>query len=448
MLTKGQNELLTRVGPGTPMGNLMRRYWVPALLSWEVEEPDGPPATIKLLGEELVAFRDTTGKVGVVGARCPHRRAHLFWGRNEECGIRCTYHGWKFDVHGQCVDMPSEPAESNFMDRVRIPAYPTYEIAGMVFCYMGPPDKQPAPPLFQWTQVPPEQRALSKVWQECNWLQALEGGIDNVHSTFLHSGRPPGRAYDPSDPRNRGRNVSKAPRLEVVPTDYGYCYGAVLDMGEEGTNHVRGYHWIMPWNQIRATGGNSGHLWVPMDDENTMVYNCSVVFDDTPPRNGRGGAGLAEEGPEMRPWFRQARRHIGAGNEFGVDVDVDNNFRSVRNQSNRYLIDRFLQKTETYTGITGLNTQDRAIQESMGPIADRTLERLGTTDRAIVHARFALLKAIKTVQEGGDPPGVAPTYYRLRAYETVLPKSEHWFEAIEDKLMRPDAPEPQVVGKA
>lgn len=435
MLTREQNELLTHVGPGTPMGNLMRRYWVPAIMAWEIEEPDSPPVTIKLLGEELVAFRDTTGKVGIVGARCAHRRAHLFWGRNEECGLRCVYHGWKFDVNGQCVDMPSEPAESNFKDVVRIPAYPTYEIAGLVFCYMGPRDKQPEPPLFQWTQVPPEQRAMSKIWQQCNWLQALEGGIDNVHSTFLHGGRPPGLQYDPSSPRNRGRNVSKAPRLEVVPTDYGYCYGAVLDMGEEGTNSVRGYHWIMPWNQLRASGGNSGHMWVPIDDENTTVYNWTVSFESG--ETGRGaGSRLVAEGPDMKPWFKHARRSLlGSGNEFGPEVDVAHNFRSVKNADNLYMIDRELQRTQTYTGITGLNTQDRAIQESMGPIADRTLERLGTTDRAIVHARGALLKAIKTVQDGGDPPGVAPTYYRLRAHETVLPKGEHWFEALESKLM-------------
>jgi nitrite reductase/ring-hydroxylating ferredoxin subunit len=420
-------------------------------MSWEVPEPDCPPVTIKLLGEELVAFRDTNGKVGVVGARCAHRRAHLFWGRNEECGIKCVYHGWKFDVEGRCTDMPSEPAESNFKDKVRIPAYPTYEVAGLVFCFMGPPEKKPSPPLFQWTQVPAENRAMSKIWQQCNWLQALEGGIDNVHSTFLHSGRPPGIKYDESNPRNRGRNVSQAPNLEVVPTDYGYTYGAVLDMGSEGTNHVRGYHWIMPWNQIRASGGNSGHIWVPMDDENTMVYNWSVVFPDSPQAARRqaadpaqmraSGSGdytytsvVVDDGPDMPIWFRDSRRHIGAGNEFGVDVDVENNFRSVRNMDNKYMIDRYIQKTQTYSGITGLNTQDRALQESMGAIADRTLERLGTTDRAIIHARRALLQAVKTVQDGGDPPGVAPTYYRLRAHETVLPKELHWFEGIKGKL--------------
>jgi hypothetical protein len=208
-------------------------------------------------------------------------------------------------------------------------------------------------------------------------------------------------------------------------------------MGDEGTNWVRGYHWIMPWNQIRARDGDSGHMWVPMDDENTMVYNWSVVFDE-PNSEARWAdrAKPVELGPDTPPWFKQARRPIGTGNDFGEDVDVNRGFRSVRNRDNQFLIDRVLQRTKTYTGITGLNTQDRAVQESMGPIADRALERLGTTDRAIVQARSSLLEAIKTVQDGGDPPGVAPTYYQLRAHEMAIPKSEHWFEAMEPALMR------------
>ncbi|MPZ49498.1 MAG: Rieske 2Fe-2S domain-containing protein [Dehalococcoidia bacterium] len=415
MLTEEQNDTLTRVGPGTPMGDLMRRYWIPAILEWEVPEPDSPPVIIKLLGEELVAFRQTDGRVGVVGARCAHRRAHLFWGRNEENGIRCVYHGWKFDCEGACVDMPSEPEESNFKDKVRIPAYPTYEVGGVIWCYMGPPEKRPAPPLFAWTQLPSTHRTISKIWQQCNWLQALEGGIDTVHSNFLHGGRPPGVKYSENDPRGRANNFSTAPILEVVPTDYGYTYAGIRSMGAEGTNHVRGYHWVMPWYQIRAGGGNSGHIWIPIDDENTMVFNWTCTF--------------AEE-----PMSERAHKMTGSGNELFVDIDVENNCRSVRNMDNKYLIDRQVQKTETYSGIPGTNTQDRAVQESMGPIADRTLERLGTTDGAIINARRSLLKAVKTVQDGGEPPGVAPTYYKVRAYETVLPQGVYWFDAMKDQL--------------
>jgi hypothetical protein len=299
------------------------------------------------------------------------------------------------------------------------------------------------------------------------------GGIDNVHSNFLHGGRPPGLKYNENDPRGRANNISTAINVEVVPTDYGYMYGSIRDMGDEN-NFARGYHWIMPWNQIRAGGNsNAGHMWVPMDDENTMVYNWGVTFDDAPAREGRGrgegqargegqgrgegegrrggGDGDGEYGaagpqayePNTSPiWFRDSRRGVGAGNSFGADVDIENNFRSLRNMDNKYMIDRFVQKTQTFTGIYGINCQDRAVQESMGPIADRTLERLGTTDRAIIHARRSLMAAIKTVQDGGDPPGVAPTYYRLRAFESIVPKTTHWFEALRPMLVREDAPLP------
>jgi phenylpropionate dioxygenase-like ring-hydroxylating dioxygenase large terminal subunit len=440
MLTSEQNETLTRVGPGTAAGRLMRRYWVPALLSWELAEPDCPPVEVRLLGEDLVAFRATDGSVGLVSAYCAHRRVSLFWGRNEENGLRCVYHGWKFDVAGACVDMPSEPATSNFKERVRIPAYPTYEAGGVVWAYMGPPEKQPAPPLFEWTQVPAAQRGLSKVWEECNWLQALEGGIDSSHSNFLHGGRPPGLRYDDNDPRGRANNYSTAPTLEVVPTDYGYSYAGIRDMGAEGTNHVRGYHLVLPWNQLRSTGAGriAGHMWVPIDDYNTMVYNWHYVFDPElagRSRSRRGEEETARTAANANPlWYRDAHLPLGAGNDFGIDVDPDNGFRSVRNRANRYLIDRHVQKTQTYTGITGINTQDRAVQESMGAIADRSLERLGTTDRAIIAARRFLLQAIENLDEGLDPPGVAPTYYKLRAIEKVLPKDVHWFAAMKPEL--------------
>jgi phenylpropionate dioxygenase-like ring-hydroxylating dioxygenase large terminal subunit len=436
------------------MGDVMRRYWVPALLSWEVAEPDSPPVTIKLLGEELVAFRQTDGKVGIVGARCAHRRAHLFWGRNEENGIRCVYHGWKFDCEGHCVDMPSEPEESNFKDNVRIPAYPAYEAGGVVWAYMGPADKKPAPPLYEWTQVGPERRALSKIWEQCNWLQAFEGGIDTSHSNFLHLGRPPGFKYDENDPRGRALNHSQAPILEVVPTEYGYAYAGIRSMGDDASNHVRAYHWVLPWTQIRAGAGTevSGHMWVPMDDENTMVYNWSYNYgpeselsqNASPSIFTRAGGDSPMDGVELDPlWFRDAQRPMSGGNAYGADVNVAGNFRATRNMDNQYQIDRQMQRTANFTGILGTNTQDRAIQESMGAIADRTLERLGTTDRAIINARRTLLKTVQVVQDGGDPPGVEPTYYKLRAIERVLPAGVPWFEALKaDMYQLPEATQP------
>jgi phenylpropionate dioxygenase-like ring-hydroxylating dioxygenase large terminal subunit len=425
------------------MGKLMRRYWVPALLSWELPEPDCPPVEIRLLGENLVAFRATDGDVGVVSAYCAHRRVSLFWGRNEENGLRCVYHGWKFDVGGRCADMPSEPASSNFKDRVRIPAYPTCEAGGVVWAYMGPSGKQPALPLFPWTQAPAERRALSKVWEECNWLQALEGGIDTVHVNFLHGGRPPGMRYDQRDPRGRANNVSTAAVIEVVPTDYGYVYAGIRDMGAEGTDHVRLYHWVMPWNQIRQTGAGpyySGHMWVPMDDDNTMVFNWDYLpLERNDPKGDRVPQRQAEQLPV---WFRDAGLEIGAGNSFGSDVDVGDGFRSVQNRGNLYKIDRRVQKTQTFTGIVGVNVQDRAVQESMGRIADRSLERLGTTDRAIITARRQLLQAVADVAAGSDPPGLAPTYYDLRPGELILPKGADWYSEAQLVLHEPKAAPP------
>lgn len=431
MLSAEHNELLTRVGPGTPMGTMMRRYWVPALLSWEVAEPDSAPVELCLLGEDLVAFRRTDGRVGIVAARCPHRGASLFWGRNEDCGIRCVYHGWKFDIAGRCVDMPSEPAATNFQDKVRIAAYPTCEVGGVIWAYMGPPALQPALPLFEWTQAPDTHRGLTKVWQECNWLQALEGGIDTVHTNFLHFGKPPQTAnidvgsisFGANTVRGRAVGFSKAAIVEVVPTEYGYTYGGIRLL-PDASQFVRGYHWIMPWTQLRGYSLDvekpevHGHMWVPIDDENTMVFNFRYTY---------GAAPLTED----------ERALAGSGNQFGVDIDIET-FRSIRNKRNRYLIDRQVQKTQTYTGIVGVNTQDRAIQESMGPIADRTTERLGTTDRAIISARQQLLSALKQLAEGGEPPGVAPNYYRLRALEKVVPQDVPWFDAMRADLFQLD----------
>ena len=443
MLTREQNDALTRIGPGTPMGTMMRRYWVPAALSWELPEPDCPPIELRLLGEELVAFRDTSGRAGIVSAFCAHRLVSLFWGRNEENGIRCVYHGWKFDATGQCVDMPSEPAESNFKDRVRIPAYPTYECGGVVWAYMGPPELQPEPPQFEWTQVPPARRSMTKVIEECNWLQCLEGGIDGVHSNFLHGGRPPGFTYDDSDTRGRANNISTALSMEVIPTDYGYSYCSKRTLGD-GTSLVRGYHLVFPWTQIRSQGKGSiaGHMWVPIDDFNTMIYNYHYDFVDhlahrnLPPRP-------AEADPL---WFRDAEMMDQTGNNFLLDVDPVT-FRSMRNRGNKFMIDRHVQKTQTYTGIHGINTQDRAVQESMGAIADRSQERLGTTDVAIIAYRRHMLNALQRFEAGIEPPGTRGTYYRLRAIEKVLPDEVNWYEAMKPELYQVEEP-PALAGSA
>ena len=428
MLAREENERVTRVGRGTPMGEAMRRYWIPALLAWELPEPDCPPVRVKLLGEELVAFRDSQGRIGILDERCPHRQASLFLGRSEECGLRCVYHGWKFDVEGRCVDMMNEPEELRFAHKIRTGAYPTVEAGGIIWVYLGPAERRPAPPHFAWTQAPASHRHVSKVIQESNWLQGLEGGIDTSHVPILHrtlttdSSRP---GFKPGDPFV----VGKAPTLELDVTDYGYRYAGLRALAD-GEMHVRAYHLILPFHQIRParTGaarrgfsGAAGHIWVPMDDETTMVYNWEHSTTDP----------LTDED--------RLERRLGNG---PMDVD-QTTFRSKRNRENNYLLDRRVQKTETFTGIDGVNAQDRAVQESMGGIVDRTREHLGPADKAVIQARRLLLQVISTVEAGGTPPGVEPTYYSLHPAEAVLPRGADW-----RTLVAPDAPRPEVLQQA
>jgi phenylpropionate dioxygenase-like ring-hydroxylating dioxygenase large terminal subunit len=425
MLKKEQNELITRTGPGTPMGDVLRRYWVPAVLSREVPEPDCPPAKVKLLGENLIAFRDTKGRVGIVDERCPHRTASLWLGRNEASGIRCVFHGWKFDADGNCLDMPNEPPHLQFKDKVHLRAYPTVEMGDIVWAYMGPPEKMPPPPKFDMTQVPASHRNVTKTWQECNWLQGLEGGVDTSHVGLLHFGLAEKEYGDFSkdDPTGFWRR-SQSPTIELDFTDYGYRYAGIRPLGEQG-NYVRGYHFVMPWTQIRphqaktkvSPSGErlpvwkttlSGHFWVPMDDENCMVWNWHYSFGDEP---------LEDE----------ERYNEAAGPE---NVDESNNFRKRRNKDNNWMIDREMQRTKSFTGIRGVNTQDHAVQESMGPIMDRSIENLGPADRAVVVARKLLLDAIDAVGKGADPLGTGESYYPLRAMEKLIPPGQAWRDEL------------------
>ena len=419
MLTCEENELVTRIGPQTAMGDVIRRYWVPALMSCELPEPDCAPVRVPLLGEKLVAFRDTQGRIGLVDEFCPHRRASLWFGRNEGSGLRCVYHGWKFDVEGKCLEQMNEPEP--FCHKVRLTAYPTVEIGGLVWAYMGPREKMPAPPAFEWTQVPETHRHVSKVWEECNWLQALEGGIDTSHAPILHrtitrnTNRP---GVPVQGPFVRG----KAPILEVDLTDYGYRYVGIRPLDDDKT-YVRSYHFVMPFTQIRpqqlgrAMGGGdrtniAGHIWVPMDDYNCMVYNWMYSTTDAP---------LTEED----------RREYGIGN--GPDFVDQKTFRSKQNRSNNYGLNREVQRNESFTGIDGINQQDRALQESMGPIVDRSKEHLGPGDKAIGQARRMLRQAVLTVKDGGNPAGTGTSYYHIRAGEEVLPNDADWHQ-----IMAPD----------
>jgi phenylpropionate dioxygenase-like ring-hydroxylating dioxygenase large terminal subunit len=423
MLSREENELLTRTGPGTPMGAVMRRYWIPILLEREVAARDGEPVRVRVLGEKLVAFRDTNGQIGLLDEFCPHRRVSLWFGRNEACGLRCVYHGWKFDVDGTCVDQMNEPGEGSFADKVRITSYPTVEVGGVVWAYLGPEEYRPPLPNFEWTQVPATHRHVSKVIEECNWLQALEGGIDTSHAPILHraiSGNTKRGGIDPRSPFVRG----SAPVIELDQTEYGYRYAGVRTL-PEGGQYVRAYHYIMPFTQLRPTQLNldgeprphgPGHYWVPMDDQTCMVWNFQYTY---------GEEGLTEAD----------RLEVASGN--GPNSVDETTFRSFLNAGNNYLIDRQVQKTETYTGIEGINAQDRAIQESMGPIVDRSQEYLGPADRAIITTRRLLLDAVKTVERGANPPGADASYYTLRAAERIVPEGTPWREVLLP-LMHPE----------
>jgi nitrite reductase/ring-hydroxylating ferredoxin subunit len=382
MLSRKDNERLTRVGPGTPMGELMRRYWVPATFSDKIAEPGSPPVRVRLLGERLVAFRDTKGRVGLIDERCPHRTASLYFGRNEDCGLRCVYHGWLFDIEGRCIDLPSEPAGSTLYRKVRIKAYPCVERGGLVWTYMGPPELKPAFPDLEWTRIPASHRYLTRHIQECNWLQGFEGGFDTSHLSFLHSG-----AAD--------HEMLRVPtRYDVVPTDFGFVAGTGRELpgGETAwTANVM----LMPFHKIIASVPAAAHVWVPMDDENTMLYSVDFHPDRA----------LTEDELRRSKEFRG----IHTQNIPGTD-------RAVANKDNDYLIDRALQAGGTsYTGMKGLGIQDCGIQESMGPIADRSIEHLGVSDTAIIRIRRILLKTLKDHAEGKPLPGMDPKSYRVRS---------------------------------
>jgi phenylpropionate dioxygenase-like ring-hydroxylating dioxygenase large terminal subunit len=420
MLKPEDNDRITRVGPDTPMGRLQRRYWLPCALSSELPENDGAPIRVRLLGEDLVAFRDSSGAVGLMDAFCPHRRAPMFFGRNEECGLRCVYHGWKFDRSGACVDMPSEPADSLFKTKVRITTYPTWEGGGLIWTYLGLPDEQPPVPDYEFTRAPETHRHVSKTFEECNWLQALEGGLDTSHSSFLHN-------LDIHD-KSYLRSQDTAPRLEVYRTDYGYTYAGIRTVGER--EYVRAYHYVMPAQQMRGRvtsrkGGHvdehptiNGHIWVPIDDHTTWVFNWMYAYTPATPIDPT--------------WAHELEAQYGRGE----DDLIPGTFRLKRNRDNDYLIDRALQKTKTFTGITGVNTQDMALQEGMGPIVDRSKEHLGTSDRAIIVMRQLLLEALDDCAAGRPIRGTDPaTYAHVRAVDLVIPPAPDWREALKDELV-------------
>ena len=422
MLRKDHSDLLTQTGPGTAMGRMFRSYWIPALLADELPENDCPPVRVKLLSERLVAFRDTEGRFGLMDEFCAHRGVSLWFGRNEECGLRCSYHGWKYDVTGQCVDVPSEPASSGFAQKIKLKAYPTIELGGVIWAYMGPPAEQPPAPNFEWVHLPRGHVYISKRWQESNYLQAMEGGIDSSHVSFLHR-------YDlDRDPLHRNTDGAKHTRntntvFDILESPAGLLIGARRN-ADPGYHYWRVTQWLMPWyTLIPPYKGNAlnGHAWVPMDDVNNMAW--TMTFHPVRPLTD-------EELDTMRKGG-------------GVHPElISGTFQPVANRYNDYLIDREAQEAgRSYNGVKGLAMQDASVQESMGPIQDRSKENLVSTDNAIIMARLSLRKAAQAVSQGKRAPGLEQEAQSVRSSSFILPEDAGFQEkALEAAKVRRGEP--------
>ena len=401
MITQQQNEYLCQTGPGTPMGELFRRYWIPALLSDELPRPNCPPVRVQLLSERLIAFRDTEGRIGVMDEFCAHRGVSLWFGRNEESGLRCPYHGWKYDVTGQCIEVPSEPVSSGFCQKIKLKSYPTIDLGGVIWVYMGPSAEQPPAPDFEWVHLPKSHVYISKRWQESNYLQAMEGGIDSSHVSFLH------RFDLDRDPLHRNTDGARHTRntntvFDILESPGGLLIGARRN-ADPGHHYWRITQWVFPWyTLIPPYKGNAlnGHAWVPMDDTNNMAW--TMTFHPVRP--------LTEAELEtMR-------------NGGGVHTElIPGTFQPVANRHNNYLMDRAAQEANlTYNGVRGLAMQDASIQESMGPIQDRSKENLVSTDNAIIMARLRLRKAAAAVAQGQRAPGIEPEAQAVRSASFII----------------------------
>jgi phenylpropionate dioxygenase-like ring-hydroxylating dioxygenase large terminal subunit len=422
MLRLEENELLCRVGPDTPVGDLMRQYWIPALLSDELPEPDCRPVRVRLLGENLVAFRDSEGKAGLVADNCPHRGASLFFGRNEKSGLRCVYHGWKFDASGRCIDMPNEPPESNFKDKVRAIAYPCRERAGVIWSYLGPRDEPPPLSDLEANLLPDGEWNVWAGLRECNWMQALEGDIDTSHLGFLHHGSVPVESATPGT-FSYYELLNRAPKYAVVDTDYGTMYGAYRP-AESDSYYWRIAHFLFPFYTMPPVGllGKKvvARAWVPVDDDHTMF----VMMAPKPESQNASNAGKRSVGGVA----------IAPAERLPNSTDWLGRFNLKANRGNDYLFDAEVQRRENYTGIQGIHLQDQAITESMGPIYDRSSEHLGTSDAMIIRTRQRIINAAKALRERGEtPPGVdQPAIFAVRAGGAILSREADWIDATRD----------------
>jgi phthalate 4,5-dioxygenase len=427
MTTRAEGELLTRVGPGTPMGKMLREYWIPAALSSELAV-NGPPIRLMLLGEQLIAFRDGKGRVGVLDHRCPHRCASLFFGKNENEGLRCAYHGWKFDVAGNCLDMPNVPKHQAFPNRITAKAYPTVERYGLIWTYMGQREEMPPLPVFEAVMIEDErERNQFMVQRECNFLQALEGDIDTSHLGFLHMG---GVKADDAEPGHLGLYAlsNRAPEYHVADTDWGTMYSAYRP-GAPGEIYWRFAHFMFPFWTIPPDGHFRDHViaraWVPMDDNHTMFVHVAWKKNAPGLRRMKDGSPI----PGMAPVLPSMYVPNDSG-WFG-------RWRLTASKDNDYLMNRDLQmRNISYTGIEGVHVQDQAITESMGSVVDHGLENLAISDLMISRTRRRMLRALQAHQEGIVPPGVdnPETYQGARGGDFASSASLDWLRAYSDEM--------------
>ncbi|MBV8594392.1 MAG: Rieske 2Fe-2S domain-containing protein, partial [Caulobacteraceae bacterium] len=357
MLSEQDNQLLTRIGPGTPMGDVLRRFWQPACLSEQLPEPGSDPVKVRLLGEDLVAFRDQNGKVGVLDEYCCHRTASLLLGRVEDCGIRCIYHGWKFAVDGTILETPNVE-DDRVKSRIKQPAYPTKEVGGMVWCYMGPAEKMPELPMMPWMRVPPENRVILRAEMDCNFLQMMEASYDSSHVGVLHQ----------DSIGKRGSTIQledDAPRLEIEDTDFGFYYGAIRKTRDPKTSYIRVTPFVMPFYNLTPDSGNPAGLYQPMDD-GTAAWHI-VHWSETEPQHR----------DKLEPGYGLAPGHLPPG-------DYIRHGRFNANKGNRYFQDRSsMRRGDLWSGLDGFLLQDGGMVISMGRVADRTKEHLVPADAAI-----------------------------------------------------------------
>ena len=413
-VNKEMSETLTRVGPETRMGNLLRRYWVPALMSSEIAEPDGPQVRVQLLGEKLLAFRNTDGQASLISEFCSHRGVSLFFGRNEENGIRCAYHGLKFNSAGQCVDVPSAPQACA---RMHIKGYPCIERGGIVWAYMGPADQQPELPELEWCTLPAEHVYVSKRLQYSSYLQAMEGGIDTAHVSYVH------RYEVDSDPMHKGvkaLDYIKADGnvvFEIEKTPFGLSLFGRRN-GEPDSYYWRVTQWLFPWFTLIAPFGDhalGGHIWVPIDDHSCWAWSINWQPN--------------------RPLSQEELDAMKAGMGIHVEYEAPGSFVPAANRENGYQMDRVAQKEHrAYSGVFGFSAQDYSLQESMGSIQNHEAERLLPTDKAIVMARRMLHEAALGLEEGLMPPALDSSQQRVRPAGVLLPKEQSPVEWAREHL--------------